>query len=216
MLKREDFTEERIEMLIAEARKHGPFEALTHEERERSRRDFLSNITTADEGLWVFGYGSLLWNPAFDYVASKKAKLFGYRRHFCLHLTMGRGSPDKPGVMLALNNGGSCNGRALLIEPDKIESETRILWMREMLSGAYLPHWGSLQFENGKRVKGLAFVVNRQHSRYIPNLSIEETVKRINQAMVIWEVAGITLKTRSSTWMTFRFRIDTCTRCAKN
>jgi cation transport protein ChaC len=94
---------------------------------------------------------------------------------------MGRGSPEKPGVMLALDTGGSSNGKALLIEPSKIESETQILWMREMLSGAYLPHWGSLSLANGRKVQGLTFVVNRRHSRYRPDLTDEETLQRIKQ-----------------------------------
>ncbi len=181
MLNREDFTKERVEMLISEARKHGPFEALTHEEREESRRHFLSNAAIPEEGLWVFGYGSLLWNPAFHFIRSEKARLYGFRRHFCLHLTMGRGSPEKPGVMLALDNGGSSNGKALLIEPSKIESETQILWMREMLSGAYLPRLGSLQLASGRKVKALTFVVNKNHSRYRPHLSDEEVLTRIQQ-----------------------------------
>jgi len=181
MLTREDFTPERIDMLIAEARKNGPFEALTHEERAKSREAFLANADISSEGLWVFGYGSLLWNPAFHFSQSEPGRLYGYRRHFCLHMNTGRGSQEKPGIMLALNSGGSCNGRAFLIDPPLIESETRILWMREMFSGAYRPYWGTIRLQNGRAVKGLTFVVNRQHSRYMDNPSLDETVKRICQ-----------------------------------
>ena len=180
MLSREDFTPERIDALIAEARTHGPYEALTHEAREESRQTFLEAASISSEGLWVFGYGSLLWNPAFNFVASEPAKLEGFRRHFCLHLNMGRGSVDKPGIMLALDTGGHCDGCAFLIKPEDIDSETRILWMREMLSGAYLPHWGEITLQ-GKMVHGLTFIVNKQHSRYVTDLTEEETLKRLAQ-----------------------------------
>ncbi|OUR77809.1 hypothetical protein A9Q83_09840 [Alphaproteobacteria bacterium 46_93_T64] len=180
MLTREDFTPERIDNLIAEARKHGPYEALTHEERENNRQQFLNSSEIPSEGLWVFGYGSLLWNPAFNFVSSEPAKLYGYRRHFCLHMNIGRGSPEKPGIMLALDTGGSCEGQAFLIDPKEIESETQILWMREMLSGAYLPHWGKIKLQ-GKTVSGLTFVVNRKHSRYLPHLTVDETLIRLAQ-----------------------------------
>jgi cation transport protein ChaC len=93
---------------------------------------------------------------------------------------MGRGSIDKPGVMLALDTGGSCNGRAFLIEPDAIDSETRILWMREMLSGAYVPHWGRFKLQD-RTVPGLTFVVNKQHSRYVPQMPRAETLECLAQ-----------------------------------
>lgn len=181
MLKREDFTPERIDMLIEEARKNGPFEALTHAERAMNREEFLAKVDISKEGLWVFGYGSLLWNPAFYYIKSEPGRLYGYRRHFCLHMSTGRGSMEKPGIMLALNAGGSCNGRAFLIEPRLIESETQILWMREMFSGAYVPHWGKIRLQDGQTVNGLTFIVNRSHSRYMASPSLSETVKRICQ-----------------------------------
>jgi len=180
MLKREDLTEERVEALIAEVRKQGQFDALTKEEREANRLNFLKSAPSPSKGLWVFGYGSLLWNPAFLFDQDRPAKLHGYRRHFCLHMTMGRGTPEKPGIMLALDGGGSCNGHAFLIPPELIESETTILWRREMISGAYLPKWVSLQI-NGKKEIGITFVVNRKHSRYLPHLEEAELLKRLSQ-----------------------------------
>ncbi len=175
MLKREDITRERIDFLIKEASKLGPFDALSHEEREDNRRQFLKDRKT-DDGVWVFGYGSLIWNPAFNFSETVKARLFGFRRRFCLHLTIGRGSPEYPGLMLALDKGGSCNGIAFKIEAKDVESETEILWMREMISGAYQPHWTKMRTEIGL-LEGFTFVVNRKHPRYLGNASDEETVK---------------------------------------
>lgn len=174
MLKREDFTPERIDEIIAEARRHGPYDALTHEEREQDRTEFLSSW--GEDGLWVFGYGSLLWNPAFHFEISERAKLFGYHRKFCLSLSMGRGSPEFPGVMLALDSGGSCNGRAFYINKKDVDSETKILWMREMLSGAYKARWCKIKTKDGFQ-KALTFVINRQHRRYTRNLDLEKTIE---------------------------------------
>lgn len=174
MLKREDFTPERIDALIEEARRHGPYDALTHEEREQNRQHFLSSHQ--GEGLWVFGYGSLLWNPAFNFEKSEPAKLFGFHRKFCLQLSMGRGSPQNPGLMLALDHGGSCNGRAFFIPQNDVASETKILWMREMLSGAYKAKWCKMKSAN-QTLSGLTFVINRNHARYITGLEIDKTIE---------------------------------------
>lgn len=76
--------------------------------------------------------------------------------------------------MLALDRGGSCNGVAFRIESEKIESETRILWMREMISGAYQPKWIKLTTAQGK-IHGFTFVVNPGHDRYMKNLGLAET-----------------------------------------
>jgi glutathione-specific gamma-glutamylcyclotransferase len=174
MLKREEITEERVDRLVREARRFGHFDALTHEEREENRRQFLDQATSGED-LWIFGYGSLVWNTAFHFKEKKKARLFGYHRRFSLHLTIGRGSPEYPGLMLALDRGGSCNGVAFRIESKKVDSETRILWMREMISGAYVPKWVSLQTDQGT-VSGFTFVVNRNHVRYRGSLGVDDTV----------------------------------------
>lgn len=179
MLKREDFTEERIDSIIEEARRHGPFEALTRQEREDNRLEFLKTLPQ-DRDLCMFGYGSLIWNPAFRYIESRPARLFGFHRRFCLHLTIGRGSPEKPGLMLALDRGGSCNGIAFRIAASAIEEETRILWLREMISGAYKPQKVSLKTDIGT-LEGFTFVVNRHHSRYIRGLSFEETIAGLSR-----------------------------------
>ncbi|MFC4271206.1 gamma-glutamylcyclotransferase [Sneathiella chungangensis] len=178
MLLREQFNRERIDELIREAKRQGPFHALTHEEREATRREFLAKISH-DNGLWVFGYGSLLWNPAFHFTEWQPARLHGFRRRFCLQASIGRGSPEKPGLMLALDHGGSCNGRAFHIAPDKIESETDILWMREMVSGAYNARLIKIRLPH-ETVTGLTFVINRAHPRYIAEMDIEDTARLVS------------------------------------
>jgi len=175
MLVREEFSREKVDELISEARRHGPFHALTHEEREENRHNFLSALPP-DKGLWVFGYGSLLWNPAFHYTDCQPARLYGYRRRFCLKASIGRGSPEKPGLMLALDKGGSCNGRAFYIAAEAIESETEILWMREMISGSYDAKTVSMALPD-RTITGLTFIMNRSHPRYISDLDLQSTAR---------------------------------------
>ena len=178
MLVREELTRERIDKLVQEAEKHGLFKALSHDEREATRQAFLRQIDPAN-GLWVFGYGSLLWNPAFHYTEWQPARLHGFRRRFCLSASIGRGSPEKPGLMLALDHGGSCNGRAFHIAPEEIDSETDILWMREMISGAYHARLVNIHLR-GRIVKGLTFVINRRHSRYLRDITLEEKIRLLS------------------------------------
>ena len=179
MLKREDFTRDRLDFIINEMRRHGHFEALTHEEREEDRLHFLEQLTPG-KNLWVFGYGSLLWNPAFNYIEKQPAKLYGFHRRFCLSLTIGRGSPEHPGLMLALDRGGCCNGLAFKIAASEINSETDILWMRERLTGAYFARYATIRIR-GKATKGLTFIINRAHSRYVGRLSAEDTARYLLQ-----------------------------------
>ena len=80
-----------------------------------------ATLATHEPGadVWVFGYGSLMWNPAFDYAERQVGIVRGYHRRFCLWLEMGRGSPANPGLMLALDRGGVCRGVAFRIPPPR-------------------------------------------------------------------------------------------------
>ncbi len=164
-LRREDFTRERIDKLRAFANADGQEWVSSHEERDRSRAAATEHLKKGAP-VWIFGYGSLMWNPAIHVVASSRAQVFGYHRSFCLSLTLGRGSPDKPGLMLGLDRGGSCVGIAHRIAGQHVESELEILWMREMLGGTYTPKWLSADI-GGTRRTVLTFVANHDHERYI-------------------------------------------------
>ncbi|GAN78903.1 gamma-glutamylcyclotransferase [Acidocella aminolytica] len=132
----------------------------------------------ADEDLWVFGYGSLIWNPAFHFKEQRCALLRGWHRRFCLKLMIGRGTPETPGVMLALDHGGACRGVAFRIGAEQIREELWLLWQREMYGGAYNVRWVWLE-AGGNRVRAVTFVINRRHPRYIKQLSIEQTASLI-------------------------------------
>jgi len=137
--------------------------------------------TLAERGeksdVWVFGYGSLIWNPTIEYAETRPALLPGWHRRFCLS-SNGRGSPERPGVMLALDSGGNCWGAAFRLEEHQVEEELFILWRREMLSGSYHARWLTAEIE-GASVPVLAFVANRNHPSFTDELDEEEIAERI-------------------------------------
>ena len=180
LLARKDFTRERVKYFSEIAAKFGEAKFLSEEEREASRQAIMASHVAGDE-LWVFGYGSLMWNPAIHVSESLPARIEGFSRSFCMRLMFGRGMPDNPGLMLCLVAGGSCAGIAHRIAPEYVESESKILWMREMLSGAYVPSWVELDL-GARRVRGVTFVINTEHPRYLPGLSLEEKAARIAKA----------------------------------
>jgi cation transport protein ChaC len=126
--------------------------------------------------IWVFGYGSLMWNPAFHYVEQCTARIHGFHRQFCLWSRGGRGTPERPGLMLSLECGGSCTGVAYRIAPEAAATELDLLWRREMGSRSYRAVWVNLHMRQGME-PGIAFAVNRAHERYVPRLD-GETIAR--------------------------------------
>lgn len=135
---------------------------LTPEQRMASLECTLSR--RPDNGpVWIFGYGSLMWNPVFESEEVKPATLQGWHRAFCLRLTAGRGTPHQPGRMLALSEGGQTIGLAFRLSEETLREELELLWKREMITGCYLPTWCDLTLEDGRMVTALAFVMNPQH-----------------------------------------------------
>lgn len=128
--------------------------------------------------VWVFAFGSLIWNPAFHHVERRAARVFGWHRSFCLWVRAGRGSPELPGLMLSLESGGSCAGVAYRIAPDAVHSELDVLWRREMFTGAYRPVWTTARTPQGP-VAAIAFAVNRDHDRYAPGLDAAAIAQRL-------------------------------------
>jgi cation transport protein ChaC len=180
MLARKDFTPERIAAYAQLASQFGDAQFLSEEAREKSRADVMAQHVPGSD-LWVFGYGSLMWNPAVHVDESLPGRVDGLQRSFCMRLMFGRAMPDNPGLMLCLVPGGSCHGIAHRIGPDHVESESKILWMREMLSGAYIPTWIDIDL-GARHVRGVTFVMNTAHPRYLPDLDLDEKARRIAKA----------------------------------
>ncbi len=149
------------------------------ESRDASRRETLRDRWGQD--IWVFGYGSLMWDPAFRFAEVRRATLTGYHRRFCLRSEVGRGTPEKPGLMAGLDLGGVCNGLVFRVEADRLEEESHYIWRREMLLRSYAPEF--LPMETGQgAVEAMAFVVNRDNPLLLPPMDLAETARRIAQA----------------------------------
>ncbi|HJV25946.1 MAG TPA: gamma-glutamylcyclotransferase [Aromatoleum sp.] len=128
--------------------------------------------------IWVFAYGSLIWNPLFAFEERQAASLDGWHRSFCLRSVSHRGSPDRPGRVLALEPGGQVQGVALRLHDDQIAAELRLLWMREMASGDYHPLWAPVILEDGREVRAMTFTINPERPLYDPDTTVE-TVAQI-------------------------------------
>lgn len=131
-----------------------------------------------DTDLHIFGYGSLMWNPAMDASHASIARVQGWHRSFCLRSLFGRGSLQEPGAMLGLDRGGACRGVLFRIEAAKVRTELDLLWRREMFAGAYDARWVPVEKRAGT-LRALTFVVNRRHDRYIGGHPIPNIVRLI-------------------------------------
>lgn len=119
-----------------------------------------------DGDVWVFAYGSLMWNPISAFDSRRIATLHGWHRSFCIRLIAGRGTPEQPGRMLSLEAGGSTQGVALRLSSDTLGEELRILWIREMVTGAYRPTWAPVTLDDGTQVSAIAFVAEPDGLQY--------------------------------------------------
>lgn len=157
-----------------------PIKALSEEELRLSREAALAKHPPGQE-LALFAYGSLIWNPAFHFVRREIATVRGYHRRFCLWTELGRGSPDRPGLVLGLDRGGTCRGVLYWIAAHEIEAELDVVWRREMVTSAYRPSWVMAQTTAGP-VRALTFVIDRKHERYTGRLDDEAIVTSIATA----------------------------------
>jgi cation transport protein ChaC len=135
----------------------------------------------AGQPVWVFGYGSLIWNPLMEYAEKRWARVRGWHRGFYIWSRVNRGTPERPGLVLALDKGGSCHGVAYRLHDERLAEELAILWRREMVAGTYMPRW--LNADIGDRtVRAIAFVVNRRKPGYAGRLHDERIVSIALQA----------------------------------
>lgn len=155
-------------------------ERLTGEALERSLERMLAEHAQGEE-IWIFGYGSLMWNPEFEFDARRVATLYGYHRNFCLWSRINRGTPASPGLVLTLEAGGSCRGLAYRLRRASDREQLSNLWRREMSMGSYRPRWLEVHAAT-ERFEALAFVVNRRCTGYAGKLPLETMVNAIATA----------------------------------
>lgn len=144
-------------------------------EREACRARTLDGRWASD--LWIFGYGSLMWNPGVLFEEVRRAYLPGLERRFILRdVNGGRGTPDRPGLIAALDDGGGCNGLAFRIAAANVGDESRRLWARERIGHAYRPEFRTAETDHGE-IEVLAFVADHDARHIIPDLSHDEQVR---------------------------------------
>jgi cation transport protein ChaC len=131
--------------------------------------------------LWVFGYGSLIWNPLLRFVDRRLASIHGYHRCFCLHSRLGRGSVEQPGLVLGLDFGGCCKGVAFRIAAADARHELMLTWRREMVLGSYAPRWVTVR-SGDRQLRAIAFIVNHAHPHYTGKLPLKTIIATLASA----------------------------------
>lgn len=144
---------------------------LTDAERAASLAAMLAERPEHGGGLWVFAYGSLIWNPLFHFTERRTAHVRGWRRSFCLSVRSGRGTPEVPGLMLGLTedqpDGPGCTGIVFRIAEQALAGELALLWRREMIASGYTPRWVPIEDAAGCRFgAAIAFAINRDGPAY--------------------------------------------------
>jgi glutathione-specific gamma-glutamylcyclotransferase len=133
--------------------------------------------------LWVFGYGSLMWRPGFDYIERVPARLVGEHRALCVYSFDHRGTPEKPGLVLGLDRGGACRGLAFRVEAKLRDDTIAYLRSREQTTHVYREVMRSVWLDNEPRdrVSAIAYVVDRSHVQYAGRLPLAEQLRIVQQ-----------------------------------
>jgi cation transport protein ChaC len=136
-----------------------------------------------DGDLWVFGYGSLIWRPGFEYLEARRAKLIGEHRALCIYSFVHRGTPERPGLVLGLDRGGACQGMAYLIAKRNRDATIDYLRAREQVTSVYREVLRSVWLDDDarQRVSAVAYVADRGHVQYAGRLSLAEQLHIVRQ-----------------------------------
>ncbi len=137
------------------------------------------------DGFWVFGYGSLMWEPGFEVDAHVIGRLEGYKRSFCMWSIHHRGTPENPGLVLALDkvDGAYCEGVALHVRGDIAADTLAYLRERELISSAYLEVVCPVQLTDGREVQAVTYIVDTDHVQYCRDLALDKQAEVIAQAV---------------------------------
>jgi glutathione-specific gamma-glutamylcyclotransferase len=140
----------------------------------------------ANDDLWVFGYGSLMWRPGFEYLERVPARLIGLHRALCVYSVVHRGTPEKPGLVLGLDRGGACRGIVYRVAAGRREATIAYLRAREQATTVYLETMRRVFLaasppHSARDVSALVFVVDRSHPQYAGRLDIERQLHLVRQ-----------------------------------
>ena len=137
----------------------------------------------SDEDLWVFGYGSLMWRPGFDFIERRNARLVGAHRALCVYSFVHRGTPQKPGLVFGLDRGGNCRGIAYRVRAAKTKQTIAYLRSREQVTRVYRETWRRVWLDDDPQlaVHALCYVVDRGHRQYAGRLTISDQLHYARQ-----------------------------------
>jgi cation transport protein ChaC len=141
----------------------------------------IAALRTGATPVWLFAYGSLMWNPEFAFAEARPGLLRGYHRSFCLYSRDYRGTPERPGLVLGLDRGGSCHGILYRLPPDQLGETMDRIWAREMTGRVYDMRRVTVQAGDGP-VIACACVVRRQSQDYAGRLSVKEMARLLAHA----------------------------------
>lgn len=137
----------------------------------------------ANEDLWVFAYGSLMWRPGFDFLERVPARLIGLHRALCVYSFVHRGTPERPGLVLGLDRGGMCRGIVFRIAAAARAETVAYLRAREQVTGVYIEAMRRIELEEKARrqVRALCYLIDRSHAQYAGRLTLEECLHHVRQ-----------------------------------
>ena len=154
---------------------------IVHQAQKQTGRSSEPDWTVwLDKVRWVFGYGSLIWNPEIPVVRGLLARVDGYHRRFCINSTRYRGTHEQPGVVLGLDRGGRCHGMAWELVAGQEDLALKTLWAREMRNGAYRAKLLKVRLPSGEYLNALGFVARREHPNFL-RLREDELLRRLAQ-----------------------------------
>ncbi len=136
-----------------------------------------------NNSFWIFGYGSLIWRPGFEFCSSSPARLYGAHRALCIYSHHYRGTPEKPGLVFGLVPGGSCNGMVFEVDLANKDEVMNYLRAREQVTSVYFEVERTVRLDSGEKVRAACFVVNRKHPQYTGNLTAEEQLALVRDAV---------------------------------
>ena len=140
-------------------------------------------MTSGDEDLWVFGYGSLMWRPGFDHVERHRAHLHGYHRALCIFSHVHRGTPEAPGLVLGLDRGGRCRGIAFRVPNAAREATIAYLREREQATAVYLERNVTIRLDDRREVRAVTYVADRTHAQYAGRLPVDRLLTLVRQGV---------------------------------
>ena len=153
---------------------------LTEEEFAKTVRAVMESHGGQDD-LWVFGYGSLMWRPDFPHVERHIGVVHGFHRAFCIYSHVHRGTRDRPGLVLGLDDGGSCKGVAYRVHAADAETVVEYLVRREMVTRVYMPRWVTVRI-GGRKVRAHTYTAAHNHEQYAGKLTLDTAARFIRNS----------------------------------